>query len=116
MGEQPKPEVIELAQSQYSINPYLQSLDSNTPLYVTFDNEADQQVELFWLDFQGVERSYGTIAPGASLDINTFATHPWKAYGIHDHSVEIELDGDEVLYLTLATKEESFTLMKVTTS
>jgi len=95
-AEQPKPEVIELAQSQFSINPYLQSLDSNTPLYVTFDNEADQQVELFWLDFQGVERSYGTIAPGASLDINTFATHPWKAYGINDHSVEIELEGDEV--------------------
>lgn len=79
--DQPEPYVGGLAQiAQHNSN--LKSLNSSTPLPVSFDNETDQLIELFWLDFAGHERSYGTIAPGASLFMNTYATHPWIAKGL----------------------------------
>jgi hypothetical protein len=80
-ADQPEPYVGGLAQTAQN-NSGFSSQNSNTALPVTFDNETDQNVELFWLDFQGFERSYGTIAPGASLVMNTYATHPWIAKGL----------------------------------
>jgi hypothetical protein len=80
-ADQPEPYVGGLAQTAQH-NSGFSSQNSNTGLPVTFDNETDQLVELFWLNFQGIEVSYGTIAPGASLGMNTYATHPWIAKGL----------------------------------
>lgn len=45
---------------------------------VTFRNESGQPVELLWVDPQGLEHSYGTLAPGASRSQHTYQTHVWK--------------------------------------
>jgi dipeptidyl-peptidase 4 len=42
-------------------------------------NEMERPVELFWIDFEGRPRPYGTIEPGASLPQSTFPGHAWLA-------------------------------------
>lgn len=73
-----------------------QSLTWSTPVHVTFKNESSQKVELFWHNYQGVKKSYGQIAPGATLPMNTYATHPWSAVGATDAGVFMSVDGNEV--------------------
>ena len=89
-GDHPEP-TLGLAQVQGD-----KSLNSSTPLDVRFDNETSQTVALYWLDFAGEEKPYGTIAPGASMPMGTYATHPWLARGVDDAGQPIELDGDNV--------------------
>lgn len=42
-------------------------------------NETERPVELFWIDFEGRPRPYGTIEPGAALPQSTFPGHAWLA-------------------------------------
>ncbi len=44
---------------------------------VVFANRSAVEIELFWMDFQGQRRSYGTVAPGAKSEMHTFAGHVW---------------------------------------
>jgi len=79
-----------------AVNLEQHSLNSHTRLPVTFDNETDQTVELFWLNFQGQEVSYGTVAPGATKVMTTYSTHPWMARGKDNAAIQLQLDGEDV--------------------
>jgi dipeptidyl-peptidase-4 len=46
---------------------------------ITFVNETDKKVELFWLDSEGERRSYGTIDPGERRTQHTYGGHVWLA-------------------------------------
>ena len=46
---------------------------------IAIKNALPQPVELFWIDFQGVPKPYGTLAPGESRGQSTFAGHSWAA-------------------------------------
>lgn len=46
---------------------------------LTFTNETDEEVELFWLDAEGQRRSYGKLAAGARREQHTYAGHVWLA-------------------------------------
>ena len=48
---------------------------AETPL--KFINHTAGVVELFWLDPDGIRRSYGNLAAGATRDMQTFAGHVW---------------------------------------
>jgi hypothetical protein len=48
------------------------------PIQVRITNGlANQVISLFWLDYEGVRRSYGIITPGQTRVLLTYATHPW---------------------------------------
>jgi hypothetical protein len=83
-----KPEVAELAQVAQTVR----STAWNTPLNVTFKNESGQSVQLFWHDYSGNLVSYGTIAAGGSMNMNTYATHPWSVQGTGN----LAIDGDAI--------------------
>jgi hypothetical protein len=55
----------------------LHSIASDHPTTVLFDNQTPTDLSLFWLDFQGKRKSYGTVRAGQKRFLNTFATHPW---------------------------------------
>lgn len=40
------------------------------------NNNSSESLRLFWLNYNGVRQSYGTIAPGQTT-VLTYATHPW---------------------------------------
>lgn len=47
--------------------------------YVTFTNHTQKAVDLFWVDFGGDRKAYGSIEPGAERSQHTFAGHVWVA-------------------------------------
>ncbi len=44
---------------------------------ITFVNQTDREVQLFWLDTEGERRSYGRLGPGERRSQHTFAGHAW---------------------------------------
>ena len=46
---------------------------------IEIKNLTDKEVEFFWIDFQGVPRSYGKLSPNQSRKQSTFAGHSWAA-------------------------------------
>ncbi len=54
------------------------SQNSSQPVSLAYANHCDFAVDVWWVDFNCKLVSYGSIEPGATLNINTFATHPWR--------------------------------------
>ena len=55
----------------------LRSQLSDVPTKLKLVNRTSKTVDVFWLDFDGHRKSYGSIEPGDILVQQTFATHPW---------------------------------------
>lgn len=62
------------------INSDLKSLNTGIPVNVTFINNGYQEVNIRWVDFEGMEKIYPNIAPGAELIQSTFHEHSWRVY------------------------------------
>jgi len=48
------------------------------PVIVTFENHTPAAVDIFWVDFDGVEQNYGLLEPGWVWEQETFAGHLWR--------------------------------------
>lgn len=48
---------------------------------ITFINHHTEAAEIFWMDPDENERSYGTIAAGAEKTLSTYAGHVWQLVG-----------------------------------
>ena len=55
----------------------LQSLSAAHPTTIIFDNRTSKDYLLFWLDYEGNRKPYGTLFAGHKLGQSTYATHPW---------------------------------------
>jgi hypothetical protein len=55
----------------------LRSISSQQHTSILFDNRTATDYSLFWLDFQGKRKAYGTLLAGCKEGQNTYATHPW---------------------------------------
>lgn len=53
------------------------SLQSQTPVAITFQYLGTGDLNVYWVDYQGNEKDYGTLAAGSQMTVGTFATHPW---------------------------------------
>jgi virginiamycin B lyase len=53
------------------------SVDSDTPVDLTFVNDTDATVEVYWLAFDGERRLWFTLAPEERVEQGTYLTHPW---------------------------------------
>ncbi|XP_003704089.1 von Hippel-Lindau disease tumor suppressor [Megachile rotundata] len=62
---------------QQEQQPVLRSINNEHRSFVKFINKTLHSVVLYWIDYQGQAVSYGVLAPGDCLDIDTFVTHPW---------------------------------------
>lgn len=47
------------------------------PVSFQVKNNSTVQLELFWLNYDGVRQSYGILPPGRTTVIDTYDTHPW---------------------------------------
>jgi len=65
-------------------------------LTLTFDNEASQDVDLYWHNYNGDKVYYGRIGNGATRVQGTYATHPWSVVGVQDSGAELVLDGEDI--------------------
>ena len=55
----------------------LRSLDGSVPTYIRFDNYLGEEVNLFWINYEGVRVYYASLQPGRSMLQETYVTHPW---------------------------------------
>jgi hypothetical protein len=53
------------------------SEDSKIPIDVKFVNRRPWPVSIHWVDFGGVEKSYGIIPAGGELAMKTYVRHLW---------------------------------------
>jgi uncharacterized protein (TIGR03437 family) len=61
----------------------LRSLQGNTFITETFVNSSSSAINIFWLNYQGVETHYFTVQPGGSVvNFGTYLTHPWIVWDI----------------------------------
>ena len=44
---------------------------------VTFINQRNAPVRLYWLDYSGQRKFYALIAPSNKITQSTYVTHPW---------------------------------------
>jgi hypothetical protein len=56
---------------------HLHSLNSENPTSITFVNDTPEPRGIWWIDFNGGQKSYGEVDPGEQKTIETFLTHPW---------------------------------------
>ena len=51
--------------------------------WISFANQIDKDVEVYWVDFQGNLQSYGKVSPGQKIEYNNWAKDIWalKAEG-----------------------------------
>jgi hypothetical protein len=79
------------------------SLNSRTKVPgLKFINKASFTVRLYWVDFKGKLRSYGSLTPGKTMPMNSFATHPWVAKDPKGYIVNI--NGGEVYTVSAGDK------------
>ena len=50
---------------------------SSDNVSITFENSFDRPVRLYWVNFEGDLKNYGTIPPKSDISISTFAGHQW---------------------------------------
>lgn len=69
--------LIELANLAPQEEAKLHSDSTAHPTAIIFDNRTSKDYLLFWLDYEGNRKPYGTLFAGHRLGQSTYATHPW---------------------------------------
>jgi hypothetical protein len=62
----------------------LGSARSVEPAFLTIENTCDEPIALAWVHFDGTERPYGRVPPGAARTQRTFAGHRWHLRSVDD--------------------------------
>lgn len=55
----------------------VRSADSVGRITLLIHNRGAEPLSLFWINYDGEEENYGTIAAGEAAPVNTYFTHPW---------------------------------------
>ncbi len=55
----------------------LRSLEGSVKTYIRFDNYLGQDVNLYWINYEGERVFYSSLQPGRSILQETYVTHPW---------------------------------------
>lgn len=54
------------------------SVKGTTPTNITFTNDSERTLRIYWIDYNCKETFYNTLPPGQSYTQPTFVTHPWS--------------------------------------
>ena len=68
---------IASAEAKQTCSIALRSIHSDVPTSIKFMNLSPLQLGVFWIDYDGNEVRYATIASRESFEQQTFMTHPW---------------------------------------
>ena len=78
-GTDTKPQVEELERLDPNLLSRLKSPGSRVETAIVFVNRRRSDVFYYWIDFEGKEAYYGSVAPGAEVTQHTFEGHIWVA-------------------------------------
>ena len=63
-----------------NINPVLKSLNTGIPVTITLINNGFEEVNIRWVDYEGLEKSYSNLASFGQLILVTCHLHSWRVY------------------------------------
>lgn len=72
--------------------------DNSTPVSLSFSNESNDDLLVYWVDYSCVENAAGTIVRGGSGAFTSYAGHPWRLR---------RLATNELLFEYVATESEA---------
>lgn len=55
----------------------VKSYDGKHPTQITFFNRASEEVEVLWVNYEGMGEKYGSLRHGFEQLFTTFVSHPW---------------------------------------
>lgn len=83
--------------------PQLKSGDGSTPVTLLIQNNASFDVNIFWVDFEGLELLYYTAAPGDVIEQGTYSTHAWRVRDLDGKLIQDYIsteDTEQILDIT----------------
>lgn len=57
--------------------PPVKPTENPAPTSITFTNNGDRAVDVYWVNFNGKERRYFTLPPGQTFKQDTYVSHNW---------------------------------------
>ena len=102
---------IDLKEHDPSLLPNLKSGDDNTETAIIFVNNTEGEIAYCWVDYEGNEKFYGKIAPGAFVNQHTYAGHIWVVKETNEGNLAVfraeEKTGRALVSAEPPTKEKS---------
>ena len=59
-------------------NPLLRSGDGSTKVTLEVVNKSNETLKFYWVDFNGIEQSFGDLTPNGTITQGTSSTHAWR--------------------------------------
>lgn len=56
----------------------LRSVNSKAPAVITFRNELDRTIKIYWINYTGDAELYAHVPPAGWFTVDTFESHPWR--------------------------------------
>ncbi|KAL4448976.1 hypothetical protein ABPG77_007693 [Micractinium sp. CCAP 211/92] len=56
----------------------LRSVSSKAPAVITFRNELDRNIKIYWINYTGDAELYAHVPPAGWFTVDTFESHPWR--------------------------------------
>ncbi len=72
---------------------------------ITFSNQTEAEVELFWLDAEGQRRSYGKLKAGETRDQHTFGGHVWLVADASGKTLGVFEAGQESMFAEINSEK-----------
>jgi hypothetical protein len=67
------------------------SVNADTPVEATFENQSNVRVQVNWLDYDCNSQSFLTLEPGQSDSMSTFLTHVWQIINLETGEIMMEV-------------------------
>ena len=90
----PKPLTVDPVASHCADEGKVVSPSASQVATIMFSNQTSQTLKIYWLDYTGVRKPYGEVAPGVTATQSTFVGHYWLLADATDHCARIaSVDG-----------------------
>ena len=75
--------------------PALKSVNGSVIVTLIFENNTASDVDINWIDFEGVEKTYFTLAPGEYVEQGTYSNHVWRVRDIDGNILQDYIVADD---------------------
>lgn len=80
---------VNLDAQDLSSLPNLKSEDDDTETAIVFVNGTEVEIDYYWIDYEGNEKSHGRIAPDTFVNQHTYAGHVWCIKDVNGNNLAV---------------------------
>lgn len=95
------PTATQISTATLTPEPKIKSGNGSTPVTLTFVNNAESPIDVYWVDFDRKEILFFSVSPNGTVQQGTYSSHAWR---IRDLTGKIVMD-------VIATSDENQTIV-----